>query len=393
MKSIKIFIFAGVILGILLSIIVCVEFMDLPSKTDDIYYSKAEFDYVIPQPGNAQLESMESYEFIDKVIPYYIYSVLWKGRYINIYFIDYLNFSNTPFGDNYIIEGVNRIDNQSVIIDEETKKITGLKLGNYLDVDLEGVSISFKVAGISERNEFSNNPSVAILYAGLQEDVILESFPQLSYSGAFVSVNERTEAESFFAYKYIPEGKIGELSWYDSEDTYEYVRKSISSSPAMYEITDVGGLKTNEISATLTKRGVIGRRVLITGVILTLIYTISILFVYFFSKFIISDDIRKGLALKRLLNMVYFSELLALLFPLICGFTMLFRVEIEYAYKFSIIILLSYVMIVYIEHFLIKRNNAFSRNNSSIKDTDRKGDETRQRINDSSELKNIEKNK
>ena len=57
-------------------------------------------------------------------------------------------------------------------------------------------------------------------------------------------MNDFAQGDQYFYYKYRPLGKVGDTSWYNSIDSYEYMYQSISSFAAPSEIINVESLRT-----------------------------------------------------------------------------------------------------------------------------------------------------
>lgn len=342
----------GILLGAFLSFIPSIILLGLPSPPNDGYYSIANFDYVIPRPGDNQVNDLRAQSFIEEVIPYYNYSSTISNQSVNIYLIDGKS-NYTPFGDEYLLEGSDDLTSSSIIVDNSVASILGLNLGDVLTLDIEGTSISFSIIGISMSNGFSKRPSMAILFDGVQKDVICSQFNRLSYSGAFVCVNSRSLAESYFSYSYIPEGKIGNISWYENEELYRYAQDSISSSPAIFEIIDVNGLKAEEQSEIEAYKGNVKHLAFISNFIISSICIIAWLLFFLILRSSITKSLMMGYNYKKTARIAGVSEFLSFIIPLIICDVILSNYGLGESFIFNIIPIIGYFGLLILSRMIL----------------------------------------
>ena len=352
MKLSRILILFGIVLGVLLSFIICIILLELPSQPDEGYYSIANFDYVIPRPGDNQVNELRVQSFIDEVIPYYNYSATISEQSMNIYLIEGKS-NYTPFGDTYLLEGRDDLTPSSIIVDNSVASILGLNLGDAITLDIEGVPISFSIIGITRSNGFSKRPSMAILFDGMQKSIICSQFNRLSYSGAFVCVNNRSQAESYFTYSYIPEGKIGNISWYENEELYRYAQDSISSSPAIFEIIDVNGLKAEEQSAIKAYEGNVNHLAFISNFFTSAIFIIAWLLFFLILRSSFTKSFMTGHSYKKTARIACISEFLSLVIPLIICNAILANNGFIEVFLFNTIPAISYFVLLILSRLIL----------------------------------------
>lgn len=343
----------GILLGIILGFIAGAILLRLPSPPNEVYYSIANFDYVIPRPGDSQVNDLRTQSFIEEVIPYYNYSTTILEQPINIYLIDG-NSNYTPFGGGYLLEGSDDLTASSIIVDQTVANVFGWKLGDAITLNIEGSSIPFSVIGISRNNGFSQRASMAILFEGMQKSIICSKFNRLSYSGAFVCVNNRSQAESYFTYSYVPEGKIGKLSWYENEELYRYAQDSISSSPVIFEITDVNGLKAEELSSQRAHESNINHLAIVSNSIIASICIIAWILLFFILRPSITKSFMMGISYKKMIRISWCSEFLSLAIPLLICNIILLNYGFVDAFIFNIIpAIICFVLLILSKMILI----------------------------------------
>ncbi len=319
MKISKLFLLIGVLLGIILALVFIALLWKIPTQLDNRYYSNARFNYIIPQPGDEQISRLEALSFIERIIPYYNYSCELNGYNINLYLLDSPDCSQTVFGDGFLLQGRDDLSSNSIIVDKALSEKLGWKLGDSVVLNIEGTLFTFYVTGVSELNRFSPIASAAVLFDGVFADFILSFFDKISYSGAFVSVNDKIQADNFFANDYVPEGKIGKVEWYASEEMFRYVQESVSSISSAHEIIDVEGLILNEKSEILLCNENAFSYVLTVSVSISLFCFLLWCLLLFSFRAIIVKDIQMGIDFSKLFRLIYLSELLSFLLPFICG--------------------------------------------------------------------------
>ena len=351
MRLSRILMIFGILIGVFLSVIAGIVLLGLPSPLDEEYYSIANFDYVIPRPGDVQVNDLRAQSFIEEVIPYYNYSTTISDQSVNIYLIDG-DSRYTPFGGGYLLEGGNDLTSSSVIVDTSVASIFGWNIDDVITLDIEGSSIQFSIIGISIGNEFSKRPSMAILFDGLQKSIICSQFERLSYSGAFVSVNDRSLAESYFTYTYVPEGKIGNLSWYENEELYQYAQDSISSSPAIFEIIDINGLKVEEISAIKAYENDVKQLAYISNFITSSICIIAWLLLFIILRPSITKSFMMGYSYKKIVRISCCSEFLSLVIPLLVCNAVLLNYGFIDALVFNFIPVINYIILLILSRMI-----------------------------------------
>lgn len=392
MKLSRMLMLFGILLGVFLSVIAVIVLLGLPSPPDEEYYSIANFDYVIPRPGDAQVNDLKAQSFIEEVIPYYNYSATISDQPVNIYLIEG-DSSYTPFGDGYLLKGSNDLTSSSVIVDASVASIFGWNIDDVITLDIEGSSIQFSIIGISIGNKFSKRPSMAILFDGLQKSIICSQFERLSYSGAFVSVSDRSLAESYFTYTYVPEGKIGNLSWYENEELYQYAQDSISSSPAIFEIIDIIGLKAEEISAIKAYENDVKQLAYISNFITSSICIIAWLLLFIILRPSITKSFMMGYSYKKIVRISCCSEFLSLVIPLLVCNAVLLNYGFIDALVFNFIPVINYIILLILSRMILIPRPKKTESNEAIRNSQPCIDlSSTQGVNDVSKQRPAEKN-
>ena len=220
------------------------------------YYSKVNFDFIIPAPWFDQIPEIKSKEFVDDVTPYYLtdrtISSKVKNAEIYIYLIDKgTNLEITPFSENFLVEG-NPLKQDGIVIDESVRNLFGISVGENISVQIGSKTFELTVNGVVQSNKFASKLS-SIAY--LSDDIKAayeKAVKHTVYSAAFVKANNLVEAENYFNTEYRAMGKAGERDWYKDDDTYKFARNSALETPVGKEVTNIAQIKANVASNTDT---------------------------------------------------------------------------------------------------------------------------------------------
>ncbi len=227
------------------------------SKTTD-YYSLCNFDFIIPSPWYTQIKELKELKFVNEVIPYYITKKTVsleksadKSTDIDLYLFDEgSDLSVTAYASELLIEG-NKLQENGIVIDENSAMNLGnVSVGDKVSFLLNGEKIELSVNGIVRSDKNLLYPTAAVYFSGKVKSIIESSFKKLSYSGAFVKVNDTSSGEDYFNKKYRAMGKVGDRSWYNDDATYERVKSSIESSSAALEVRNIADERSNSVSKT-----------------------------------------------------------------------------------------------------------------------------------------------
>lgn len=306
--------FLGFILGGIVSFL---NFTNPYSNEIPNYYEKCSFDFIIPKPWYTQIPELKKMNIINDITPYYVTGrqISSGGKTLDIdlfLFEQGANMDITAFGTSLLKDGVSKLTGTEIILDERTANNLGIKIGDKISVGFGGKSLTLEVIGIVYPNKFSTRPTAATLFAGSIKSEIEDSVEQLSYSAAFVSSSSISEAESYFNNKYVAMGKIGKRSWYENDDSYEYMKKSIQNTSVAKEITNIGQLKANSLSDydEANNREV---QNLFISIILILVLTIVIwLLNLSISAKTYRNDIRLGVKVNSVINKFILGEFMTL---------------------------------------------------------------------------------
>ena len=230
----------ALLIGVASILVVCMLLIEATPELS-LNYNLFDIDYIIPLPWYTQIQEISSLEFVDEIIPYYLYrpsNINSKRMLFNLYLIE-MNGLNSLVGSTEY-----QLEMNSLVIDEGLSHELDIDKGEIVSMDFFGKSYSFVVSKIIEDFPFSTTPVAFISLTADLEALLLSNIPQLSYSGAFVRVNDFAQGDQYFYYKYRPLGKVGDTSWYNSIDSYEYMYQSISSFAAPSEIINVESLRT-----------------------------------------------------------------------------------------------------------------------------------------------------
>lgn len=218
---------------------------EVASISDD-YYERCNFDFIIPKPWYTQISEIKNMNFVDGIVPYFITEkkLTAKGRSIKVdlYIVEKdADFGITPYSPTLL--SIGRLpDDTGIVIDEKTKRQLEVGVGDSVKISFQDGDIPFTISGISQENKFSIYPTAIVLYTGKIKDIV-SSIENLSYTGAFVSVNDIEAGKTYFYEKYRAMGKVGEQSWYNDAESYEFMKKSIEGLSVEKEVISVDDLR------------------------------------------------------------------------------------------------------------------------------------------------------
>ena len=254
---------------ILLAFVFGVLFVFEKESTEEkAYYDSCGFDFIIPSPWYSQIPEIKKMKFVDEIVPYYVtgQSVVAdsKNAKIDIYlFEEKANFSNTSFSENMLVSGKTLSEN-CIVIDENASKVLGnVSVGDSVSISFGDGSVKFKVCGIVQPGSFSFYPTAAVFFTGKVKKDVSAIAEKLSYTGAFVKVNDISAAENYFSTKYRAMGKVGERSWYEDDESYKFMKKSIEEMSFAKEIMNISQSKANATSKTSETKKSNSKRILI----------------------------------------------------------------------------------------------------------------------------------
>ena len=339
LKNISLGIICSAILLVLVFLIVSTSEKE---NSDDVFYlENCDFDFIIPRPWYTQIPEIRNLSFVEEITPYYIteksVSIGERSTKADIYFFDSnAHISNTAFSTMLMTEGAS-LDEDSILIDEKTQKILGgASVGDEVHISLSDSQIRFRIAGIVRANRFSRYPTAAVLYSGKQKNAINNTVENISYTGAFVKTNDVSAAETYFNTRYKAMGKVGERSWYEDEQAYEFMKNSIENLNFSKEISNVAQERANaksklsEIQSDNLKKAITAIAIAFS---VNLIFWISRIF---FSIKTIRKRIKEGTETVEILNELKIGMFTSAI--LFCATLILFKGMVGYALTFGIAI-------------------------------------------------------
>ena len=279
----------GVFLGIILAIISYV-FLATAQKTNYgvDYYSKVDFDFIIPSPWFDQISEIKRKDFVDDVTPYYLTDRTVSSKKstaeIYVYLVDEnVNLGITPFSEKFLIEG-ETLKKNGIVIDESVKNFLGVAVGEKVSVQLGSKSFDFTVNGVVQSNKFASKLSSIIYFSNEVKSAYEKTVKHTVYSAAFVNASNSIEAEHYFNTEYRAMGKAGERAWYKDDDTYNFARNSALETPVGKEITNIAQIKANATSNTDTAEKLNAKNLLFAAVSVFAVNLITWIIVIFVQR-------------------------------------------------------------------------------------------------------------
>lgn len=283
-------IFIGLISGVIIYLITFIVLKGTNSvKNESSYYDKIAFDFIVPKPWYTQIAELEQMDFISTVTPYYMTnktaSLNGHNYNIDFYIVENgANLYNTPYTPFLLIKGNLPTENEA-LLDKKAADITNAAIGDTVSVTIGNETLKLKISGFVDINKFAAHPTALMYYTNSVKKAIESTIAHLSYSGAYIDVNNLAAAENYFNNVYRAKGKIGERGWYKDDNAYNYMKKSIKSANVAKEITNVSLLKANSYSkfqeAAKSNIQILFLAIIIQIIIYSLIW---MLFLYFSSK-------------------------------------------------------------------------------------------------------------
>lgn len=246
-------IFIGFISGVFLflsTFLILSTAKQIENETD--YYNKIDFDFIIPKPWYSQISEIENMNFVSSIVPYYMtsrnVSVNGSSYKLDFYILEKnSDLTKTPYTPKLLINGKIPSNNEA-LIDKNTQNILNAQIGDEIQVSFGKELCKFIISGIVQPNNFASNPTVMVYYDGEVKKGIESSIENLSYSGAYLDAIDISIAEKYLNNEYRAKGKIGDKSWYENDEAYEYMKASIESMSVSKEITNIASIKANSLS-------------------------------------------------------------------------------------------------------------------------------------------------
>lgn len=347
MKKLIIGLLSGVIL-FLSTFLVLSSTKQVENETD--YYGNIDFDFIIPKPWYSQISEIESMDFINSVIPYYMTSkkasINGSNSKLDFYILENnSDLTKTPYTVKLLITGKMPANNEA-LIDENVQKKLNVNIGDELKVSFGKESCNFKISGVVKSNKFASNPTVMIYFDGAVKKGIESSINTLSYSGAYVDAKDVSIAENYLNNEYRAKGKIGDKSWYPDNEAYEYTKSSIESLSVSNEIANVPSLKANSLSKYKenTKDNLAS---LFISIVVDFLLFILIWFIYLFiSSKSYSESLKNGkTTTKQVISSFRYGAFITLLLDAVLLFLVRNKIGITSSVVLSIFSLIAFICV------------------------------------------------
>lgn len=242
-------------------------------------YANSNIDFVIPSPSKTQCLEMESFDFIEKVVPYYYTNgvfLVGDGKYNEdvVLLDDFDNIEYTPYNTRRCIRVTDDL-NGKILVDYYFSKLTGLKLGNKLQVNIGSTSFAFEVGGIYETNSYFKNGACCVVLTDVMKDQLENFDNSLKYSSAFICASDVSQCQSYLMSNYKPLGLLRPREDFDTDESYELFIQGFNETDYSNEIFVTSGqYEDSKLKAkNYEKKAFI-------KIIIALVFFLSVLFVW-----------------------------------------------------------------------------------------------------------------
>lgn len=353
--------FFGIILGLILTCVACTTMSSINSVSTvkSSYFELCDFDFIIPNPWYTQVNEIKNKDFVDNIVPYYVTKKKLNGNSkicdINLFMIEpSYGLENTAYSESLVCEG-NLPLNDRIMVDSRTKNVLGINVGDEVSVQIGKSIFKYIVSGIVYDNKFSNYPTAIISYDGNVRKEIENSIENLAYSGAYIKASNISLAENYFTKEYRAMGKVGDRSWYETEDSFEFMKESIEKQSVSKEIINVYQLRAAEQSNIVEKKKSNLVALLLTMVIVFL-GNIVIWFLYLlFSSKTYRERIKAGTKQSSIVFEFIFGEFFTFITLSVCIY--LLKAKTDFSSVVSIVVssIFSFILIAFISYKTINR--------------------------------------
>ncbi|MBR5041079.1 MAG: hypothetical protein IKX68_08165 [Clostridiales bacterium] len=205
-------------------------------------YEDTSVDYDIPSPTEDQLREIKEMAFVDDVFGYFITEGTLNCESgsvkTKLMLSDMSNVQASLCPSNRQIESLDIEDYPIIFVDSEFAKEYGLSLGDKVTYG----SFDIKVAAIVEPDAYKD---VQLVLLGKDTDFCEYIKDRAnSYSGALLSVNDKTKAEQFLR-TYKPLGRLRDEKSFGTEEQYKIHYDAWSEADYSNEITSFEGKLTD----------------------------------------------------------------------------------------------------------------------------------------------------
>lgn len=194
-------------------------------------FTQSEFDLILNDPMDYQLDFVKSAPHVQAVQPIYRYNGSLKpfgnndisnSFLTNAFFIE--NFDEleiTQFNDNRLLSSLKVNPSNFIYVDRLVADALSLSLNDQIELSLTsfGISMNFVVSRIYEVDYFIRNQSrsgsVFFSFSGEYKTLITEYIgDDLLLDYFYVKTSNTEAAKNFFAANYDPEGRMLTLEWF-----------------------------------------------------------------------------------------------------------------------------------------------------------------------------------
>lgn len=213
-------------------------------------YEGSNIDFDVPSPSKLQVNELETLDHIEHVIPY-IYTTK-SVRYfssnslsnVGVLLLD--NFDDielTMYNSSRLIEKSTNYSDNPLIVDYRFIKLSGLTLGDVVQIPFGGSLVSFTIDGIYETNTYYQSNTIMGLWQGDQKILTENSLGrELNYSGAYIVSNSVSVTDNYLINQFKPYGRLRDRSEFDSDAAYQIHYNAFMNSNYANEITSFADL-------------------------------------------------------------------------------------------------------------------------------------------------------
>lgn len=353
----------GILIGIICTMFVCIMMSvagnSRQSASKNSYYDACDFDFIIPKPWYTQIQEIQDKDFVLNIVPYYMITnkVLGNGNAcdVQLFMIEKsYGMNNTAYADSLLVEGTTLSDG-TIVIDERTRKNLHVNVGDDVSLTIGETTFTLKVSGVSRDNILFNYPTSAICYDDAVKREIEASSINLSYSAAYVKASDISAAESYFTREYRAMGKVGERSWYESDDAYNFMKTSIENQSFAREVINVSQLRAAEKANASEKKKNEAQVRLVTLILLAggnLLFWL--LYVLLSSKGY-RERIKAGTTQKSVVSEFVLGEAFTLIAFAVCMYLLKWQEEGTGVIPYAAALFVSFVIVVLLTNKIVCR--------------------------------------
>jgi hypothetical protein len=206
-------------------------------------YENSGCDFIIPSPGDEQVDELQGKDFINTVVPfYYTQTTTYVGSKSgndNVIMMDnYELIENTVYCNSRLISG-KEVINHSAMVDYTYAKKYSVQIGDKIKVVFGKNICEYEVCGIYEDNIAFSGGVVLVNWSDQEkQSVISSSSSKLKYSAAWIKANDYSICENYLLSEYKPLGRLKDRDEFDSDAAYQIHVNAFNTASFASEITD-----------------------------------------------------------------------------------------------------------------------------------------------------------